>query len=62
MYDVHTCTCISLVPQFAGIMRPFEDVCKLKGDFTRDDFLEYDGLENVSNVDLHVHVRVYTCT
>jgi hypothetical protein len=32
--------------RFAGIMRPFEDVCKLKGDFTRDDFLEYDGLEN----------------
>ena len=29
-------------------MKPFDKMCQLKGNLTADDYLEYDGLSNVS--------------
>ena len=46
-----------MIPQFGGIIKPFDEMCQLKGDLAADDYLEYDGLNNVS---MHGLQNVYS--
>ena len=45
-----------MVPQFGGILKPFDDeICQLGGDLEADGYLEYDGLNNVS-MDFKIYI------
>ena len=45
-----------MILQFGGILKPFDEMCLLKGNLEADGYLEYNGLNNV-NMDL----RMYMC-
>ena len=47
-------------PQFGGIVKPFDEVCQLRGDLEADGYLEYDGLNNVS-IDFKIYMYKCTC-